>query len=231
VLADAERAHVVTVAVTELPSSFQLLQTQLRGRTRLRIALGFHPLARPTSRAHELGLFRRLLSRTDYVGEVGLDRSSQGKDSIARQRETFDAILGLPEIRTKVLTVHSRRAEAETVASLLEAKATAILHWYSGPLGPVEHALAGGLYFSVNGAMLKSRSGQRIIAMLPPEQVVTETDSPHTKTGQRPSEPSDIPWVVAALAKRWGLTPREARDLIFATMGDLHSRAIRQRRD
>jgi len=229
VLADAEQANIITVAVTELPSRFQLLQAQLRGRTRLRIALGFHPLARPTSRAHELGLFRRLLSRTDYVGEVGLDRSTQGSDSIAQQRETFEAILALPGIRQKVLTVHSRRAEAETVASLLEAEATAILHWYSGPLGPLERALAGGLYFSVNGAMLKSRNGQRIIAALPRERVVTETDGPYTKTGRRASEPSDIPDVVAALAERWGLTPQEARDSIFATMSDLHRRATVER--
>ncbi len=32
---------------------------------------------------------------------------------------------------------------------------TAILHWYSGPLGTLERALAGGLYFSVNPAMLR----------------------------------------------------------------------------
>lgn len=118
--------------------------------------------------------------------------------------------------------MHSRRAEAETVALLLEAKATAILHWYSGPLAPLERALNGGLYFSVNSAMLKSRSGQRIIAALPRERVVTETDSPYTKTGSRPSEPRDIPQVLADLAGVWGLTPPEARDLIFATMSELH---------
>jgi TatD DNase family protein len=225
VLTAAEHANVITVAVTELPSRFQLLQTQLRSRTRLRIALGFHPMAHPSDRRHELALFRRLLERTDYVGEVGLDRSSQGRDSISQQRETFETILALPGIRQKVLSVHSRRAEAETVALLLEAEATAILHWYSGPLAPLERALDGGLYFSVNGAMLKSRNGQRIIAALPKERVVTETDAPYTRTGSRPSEPRDIPQVLADLAGVWGLTPPEARDLIFATMSELHQRA------
>jgi TatD DNase family protein len=229
VLTAAEQANVITVAVTELPSRFQLLQTQLRSRTRLRIALGFHPLARPNDRRHELGLFRRLLERTDYVGEVGLDRSTQGRDTLAQQRETFEAILALPGIQQKVLSVHSRRAEAETVALLVAAKASAILHWYSGPLAPLEQALNGGLYFSVNGAMLKSRNGQRIIAALPRERVVTETDAPYTKTGARPSEPRDIPHVVSALAERWGLTPQEACDLIFATMSELHQCATAAR--
>jgi TatD DNase family protein len=226
VLADAEHANVVTVAVTELPSHFQLLQAQLPSRARLRIALGFHPLARPSSHAHELGLFRRLLERTDYVGEVGLDGSSEGKSSIARQRETFEAILAMPDIQQKVLSVHSRRAETDTVASLLAAEVTAILHWYSGPLAQLERALNGGLYFSVNGAMLKSRNGQRIIAALPRERVVTETDAPYTKAGSRPSEPRDIPHVLAGLSRVWGLTPLEARDLIFATMKALHQRAV-----
>jgi TatD DNase family protein len=160
---------------------------------------------------------------------VGLDYSAQGKESAAQQRERFEAILDLQGIRKKVLSVHSRRAEAETVALLLEADVTAILHWYSGPLVALERALNGGLYFSVNGAMLKSRNGQRIIAALPRERVVTETDAPYTKTGDRPSEPRDIPQVVAALAEGWGLTPQEARDSIFATMSELYQRATAAR--
>jgi TatD DNase family protein len=225
VLADAERADVVTVAVTELPSRFQLLKTQFRERDRLRIALGFHPLAQARDVSHELALFRRLLERTDYVGEIGLDRSAQGKDSAQRQRDVFDRILELPGIATKVLTVHSRRAEAETIDLLIDAGATAILHWYSGPLGPLERALAGGLYFSVNGAMLRSRSGQRIVTALPRERVVTETDAPYTKMGSRPAEPRDVPQVVAGLADAWGLTPTEARDSIYAVMTDVHRKA------
>ena len=46
----------------------------------LRVALGLHPLRVGTlSRILELTLFRRMLSRTDYVGEVGLD--SHRKDA------------------------------------------------------------------------------------------------------------------------------------------------------
>jgi TatD DNase family protein len=224
VLAAAARAGVVTVAVTELPSRFQLFRAQLRG-DRVRVALGFHPLAAPRDVAHELSLFARLLERTDYVGEVGLDYSQQGRDSTRRQREIFERILSLPAIKKKVLTVHSRRAEKETVELLAAAGVTAILHWDSGPLGPIERALAAGLYFSVNGAMLRSSNGQRIVAAIPRERIVTETDAPYTKTGNRPSEPRDVPVVVAELARAWSLNADEARDSVFAAMSEIHARA------
>lgn len=224
-LAAAEQAGVITVAVTELPSRFQMLQTQLRGRDRVRVALGFHPLAVPRDLAHELALFRRLLERTDYVGEVGLDRSQQGLGSLQRQREVFERILEWPEIRKKVLTVHSRRAEKETIGILKAAGVTAILHWYSGPLGEVDRALEAGLYFSVNPAMLLSKSGRRILDALPRERVVTETDGPYTKVDGRPSEPRDVPTVVAELARIWRISVDEARDSIFATMSTIHETA------
>ncbi len=228
VLAAAARADVVTVAVTELPSRFQLLRTQLRG-DRVRVALGFHPLAVPGDVAHELSLFARLLARTDYVGEVGLDYSQHSRDSARRQRDVFERILALPAIGAKVLTVHSRRAEKETVELLAAAEVTAILHWYSGPLGPIDRALDAGLYFSVNGAMLRSNNGRRIIAALPRERVVTETDAPYTKTGGRPSEPRDVPAVVAELARAWSMTTTEARDSIYTTMSEIHARGVAAR--
>jgi TatD DNase family protein len=226
VLARAERVGVVTVAVTELPSDFQLLATQLRGAKRARVALGFHPLKHARNRAHELSLFSRLLDRTHYVGEVGLDNSDQGRATLRDQREVFEHLLALPQLRHKVLTVHSRRAEKVTIELLADAKATAVLHWYSGPLRPIDDALATGLYFSVNPAMVRSRNGRRIIEALPRERVVTETDGPYTRVGGRAAEPRDVPRVVAELSRVWGLTPDEARTSIYDAMTRLHASAV-----
>lgn len=225
VLEAAARAGVVTVAVTDLPSRFQMLQTQLRGLEGVRVALGFHPLAVPRDLAHELALFRRLLDRTDYVGEVGLDQSEKGRESARRQREVFERILAIPEVGRKVLTVHSRRAEKEAIELLARADASAILHWYSGPLGPIERALEAGLYFSVNTSMMRSRNGRRILDRVPRERVVTETDAPFATLGSRPAEPRDVRGVVALLARLWGLTADETRDAVVANMTRLYERA------
>jgi TatD related DNase len=170
-------------------------------------------------------LFQRLLDRTDYVGEVGLDHSQQGRNSSAREREVFERILALQDVG-RVLTVHSRRAEKETVELLEQSGVTAILRWYSGPLGVLERALVAGLYFSVNPAMLGSANGRRILAALPRKRVVTETDAPYTKVGGRASERRDVPGVVAELARMWTLTAEEAKRLVPTA-----SRCIDRRRE
>lgn len=95
--------------------------------------------------------------------------------------------------------MHSRGAELETIRCLAEARSRAILHRYSGPLKHIDTALAAGLWVSVNLAMLRSKNGQRIVAALPCVRVVTETDGPYAKFGQRPSEPRDIPAVIVGL--------------------------------
>jgi DNA-directed RNA polymerase specialized sigma24 family protein len=67
--------------------------------------------------------------RTYTNGEVGLDGSREGRPSLVAQRRVFEHVLGTPGIDERVLSVHSRGAEAETVAALHEAGVTAVLHW------------------------------------------------------------------------------------------------------
>lgn len=170
-----------------------------------------------------MSLWRTLIGRTDYVGEVGLDGSTYGKPTLSHQRKVFHAILAHHEITSKVLTVHSRRAEAEVVESLVAAECRAILHWYSGPIRPMEEAVEAGLYFSINPAMLISKSGQRVLATVPPDRILTETDGPYTKRGGKPSLPSDIPWLVERIARVWSVDPNQARQQIFENMTRLYA--------
>jgi TatD DNase family protein len=227
VLRNASGSGVVVVAVTELPSAYQRLALRFGSRPTMRLALGMHPLRARLATALELTLFTRLLDRTDYVGEIGLDGSREGHSTLREQRKIFEYLLGQPRIRTKILTVHSRGAEAETIERLADAHVTAILHWYTGALGHIDTALDAGLYFSVNMAMLRSRSGLRVLAAVPPDRVVTETDGPYTKIAGRASQPSDIPQTVLALSRTWNEEPDQARARIFATMAALAQRARR----
>jgi TatD DNase family protein len=225
VLRVAETAGVVTVAVTELPSDYQRLALRLGRRKLVRVSLGLHPMRSATASPLELSLFTRLLDRTDYVGEVGLDGSRDGRVSLRGQIKTFEHLLSQPRIKTKVLTVHSRGAEAETIERLGDAGATAILHWYTGALKHIDAAASAGLWFSVNPVMLRSQSGQRIVTALPRERVVTETDGPYAKLGGRPCEPKDIPTVVTGLARVWGEEPDEARQRVFDNMAAVAEQA------
>jgi TatD DNase family protein len=225
VLKRAEAAGVVTVAVTELPSSFQRLALRLGKRQLVRVALGIHPLRATAATPMELALFSQMLDQTDYVGEVGLDGSQAGRGSMRTQLKVFEHLLQQPRLKQKVLTVHSRGAEQQTIERLAQADATAVLHWYSGPLKHIDTAVAAGMWFSVNPAMLRSKNGQRIVATLPKERVVTETDGPYSKLAGRASEPKDMPAVVQGLARFWGEDTEEARQRVIANMGSIASAA------
>lgn len=225
VLKEAATANVVTVAVTEVPSDFQRLALQLGKKTSVRVALGFHPMKAAVASPLELALFTRLLDRVDYVGEVGLDGAREGRPTLRAQVELFEHLLSQPRIKTKILTVHSRGAEHETVQRLGEAGVTAILHWYSGALKHIDTAASAGLWFSVTPAMLRSQNGQRIVAALPRERVVTETDGPYTKIAGHPSEPKDIPSVVAGLARVWHEDNVQARMRVFDNMAAIAASA------
>jgi TatD DNase family protein len=224
VLKRALSADVTVVSVTDLPSSYQALVVKLGRRAGVVPALGLHPLRAAAASPLERSLFDRLLARAPFVGEVGLDFSREGQASRRAQLQVFEAILSHSAIGSKVLTVHSRRAEAETIERLVAAQVSAILHWYSGPAKHIERALAAGILFSINPAMLRSQTGARVLAAVPQDRVLIETDGPYVKISNRVARPDDVPVVVRSLAERWRLTPAEVAQTIRGTWDALLSR-------
>jgi TatD DNase family protein len=215
---EAGAAGVVIVVVTELPSAFQRLSLMIGKRARVRLALGCHPLRATQVDSTQKALFKRLVGQTDYIGEIGLDGSSRGRETLSEQRRVLDFVLDNPQVQNKILTVHSRGAEEETIQRLASANVTAILHWYSGALKHLPVAIDAGLWFSVNPAMVRSKNGRQIIDALPKERVVTETDGPFAMVDGRPCAPTDVPAMVADLARIWNEDPEETRDRIFGGM-------------
>ncbi len=203
VLDEATRRGVDVVAVTEDPGRFRLLRTRLGRRPGVHLAIGLHPLRAADTAATDLARFLRLLPHADWVGEIGLDFSRAGAATRHPQIRVFDALLAEPAVLRHPLTVHSRGAEPETVTRLLQVKARAVLHWYTGPLAAAEDAISGGLWFSVNPSMVRSARGSRLLAMLPPTRVLLETDGPFARVGNRPTRPSDIPAVISHLSGIW----------------------------
>jgi len=171
----------------------------------------------------EVERFFSSLGQTDYIGEIGIDGSRQGRTTKGRQIQLFERVLAEPRIKEKVLTVHSRGAEKEVVERIEAVSATGILHWYTGLLSIAERALAAGLYFSINPSMIRSKSGQRLIQLLPRDRVLTETDGPYSRVGSRESRPTDIPRVVKGLADIWGLQEHEAAVMVVQNMARLYS--------
>lgn len=222
----SDAPNTIVIAVTELPSRYRLLAARFRRDRRVRVALGLHPLRAATAGPLEEGQLIRQLATTEYVGEVGLDFSMHGKDSKETQLRVFDRLLAEPALRHKVVTVHSRGAERAAIERLADAGVRGILHWYTGPSSLIDEALAAGLYFSINPAMVRTEKGQRTIAALPRERVLTESDGPYAKSGGRDSRPADMPTAIAFLANHWSVSPDDACRIVHDNLAALYAATV-----
>jgi TatD DNase family protein len=208
---EAQRAGVLTIAVTNVPSAFDEAYAHVRPLTNVRLALGLHPLAAEQHHS-ERKRFKELINRTSYIGEVGLDFSQAGFATRDIQIESFKFVLEAIRNVPKFLTVHSRRAESQIIDLLDEwDRSPVVFHWYSGSLTTLRRVLSRGHFLSVNPAMLVSPNGNKIIEALPPERVLSETDGPFVRVGNRPAFPSDVQLVETNLATRWAMKELEVR--------------------
>lgn len=214
-LHSADEAGVAIVAVTEDPDEYRRLRTRLGRREYVDVALGLHPLRAASFSPDVLARFFRLAPQTTWIGEVGLDYSRGVASTAKVQRRVFDIVLAEAQAGHHLLTVHSRGAEKDVIKCLTDAALPAILHWYSGPLNLVDDALQGGLYFSINIAMTRSRKFPSLVRALPRERVLLETDGPYAKIQGRPAAPSAMNVVSELLAHAWGCDPIESTSILI----------------
>lgn len=215
VLARAVADGVACVSVTETPSHYVEVRPRLARCAGVELALGVHPLHAGEMGLGELPLFDDLVADCLWIGEVGLDGSPEGHPTLSAQRAAFEHVLGHPAVPSRILSVHSRGAEAEVVADLARAGARAVLHWFRGDLDVARTAVEAGVCFSINPAMIATQEGLALVDALPPEHVLVETDGPYTEIDGRPAAPSDVPVVLATLAERWGVDETDARDRVW----------------
>jgi TatD DNase family protein len=199
------------LSVTTTPSAWLGTKRLATDAPRIRTALGLHPQI-AHERVRELSLFDTLLANTAYVGEVGLEGSSEWGSTFKTQVQVFDHIIKACEkAGGKVLSIHSRKAETE-VLDRLEAHprcGTPILHWFTGSEKQLLRAIENGCWFSVGPAMLKSASGKALAALMPRDRMLTETDGPFGTFKKTPLMPADSTLAIPSLAGLWGVTEKE----------------------
>jgi TatD DNase family protein len=217
VIDQIERAHVYTISVTNAPSVFRR-SSQIGERARfVRTALGLHPEL-VGQRYGELNLFTELLGETRYVGEVGLDFVTQDPRDRELQKKAFGTILDrCADYGDKFITVHSRRAAGEVVDMVGNAyPGTVVLHWFSGSSMVLEKALEYGLLLSVNPAMLASSKGRQLVAKVPLDRLLTETDGPFVRVGGDVARPHDVAGVISGLAEVMNLDPHQIAQALYS---------------
>jgi TatD DNase family protein len=81
-----------------------------------------------------------------------------------------------------------------------------VLHWFTGSKSEARPAVDLGCFFSVNTAMLSKERGRSLIASLPLDRLLTETDGPFTTTGGQAPRPADVSDTLGQLATLRGLS-------------------------
>lgn len=223
VAASAQDDQVTVLSVTTTPSAFAGTASLAAERPMIRTALGLHPeLAH--QRNHELALFDKLVATTPFVGEVGLDGSSRLADTRTSQADVFAHILrSCADVGGRILSVHSRRA-VQPVLDALQANPRAgipVLHWFTGSARQARIAIDQGCWFSIGTPMLKTAKGRELIAGLPRDRVLTETDGPFATRDGRPLIPRDVADTMGLLAELWGIELSEAEANIAANVRGL----------
>lgn len=216
VIGAIERLKVHTIAVTNAPSVFFHTREAARDKKFLYPSIGLHPEL-VASHEHELDKMWSHFSETRFVGEVGLDYVTNDENCRCRQRNVFTKILSKSaESGNKVITVHSRRSAVDVLSAIGAAfPGTVILHWFSGTNSQLDRAIEIGCWFSVNPAMLRSKSGRDLLARMPQDRILTETDGPFVSVDGVPARPECVEIVVRALAVQWNDSFENAACRVF----------------
>jgi TatD DNase family protein len=141
------------------------------------------------------------------VGETGLDWYRDYAPRDAQQR-VFGAQLELARELGKPVVIHTRAADADTLAALGGHDGTVVLHCFSSP-HLLEPALERGWYvsFAGNATFPKAVDLRLAATQVPAERILAETDAPYLAPqpvrGKR-NEPAYVVHTVAALAQARG---------------------------
>jgi len=172
-------------------------------------SLGIHPHEAGGAEAARLDELDELLAggRAVAVGETGLDYFRDYAPREAQLR-LFEAQLSLAAAHGLPVVIHSREADADTLAALAGFEGTVVCHCFSSP-GMLATVLERGYYVSFAGNLtFPNASPLRDAARLcPPERLLLETDSPYLSPvplrGRR-NEPAYVMHTLDALAQARG---------------------------
>jgi TatD DNase family protein len=184
-------------------------------------SLGIHPHEAASFDPAQMTELRTLLARPHVVavGETGLDYFRDYAPADAQQR-LFAAQLALAREAGKPVVIHTRAADDDTRARLLEHDGQVILHCFSSePL--LEPALERRWYVSFAGNVTyKNAYDLRAAARrVPADRLLAETDSPYLAPqavrGRR-NEPAYVAYTYAVLAEVRGVEVEALIDQIDA---------------
>ena len=169
-------------------------------------SLGIHPHEAGGAEAAHVPELQALLAhpKAVAVGETGLDYFREYAPHDAQQL-LFDRQLAVAREEGKPVVIHTRAADDDTLARLVEHDGPVILHCFSSP-ALLEPALEHGWYVSFAGNVTYKNAYELRAAArrVPADRLLAETDSPYLAPqavrGRR-NEPAYVAHTVATLAE------------------------------
>lgn len=169
--------------------------------------IGLHPVDVKEDYEEELNdIFANFDTKYIAVGEIGLDLYWD-KTTLDIQKKAFHKQIQFALEKNLPISVHVRDAFPQTLEVLESYKGQnlcGVLHCFTGTLAEAHRALDLGFYLGVGGVLTFKNAGiDKIIAEIPMQHLVLETDSPYlapTPYRGKPNEPTYIPIIAQKLA-------------------------------
>ncbi len=175
-------------------------------------AVGIHPLDLEQDQALSL---EWLLREIDFlhvvaIGETGLDYHYDPHQA-PQQKTAFEVHLAAAKITNKPVIVHTRAAQADTLALLRSAALpqAGVLHCFTEDWAMAKAALDLGFYISISGIVTfrNAEALREVARQIPVDRLLVETDSPYLAPiphRGKPNLPQYVYEVAAFLAELRG---------------------------
>lgn len=180
-------------------------------------AVGVHPEECGGWTGGELEALRELARRPKVraIGEIGLDYYWEENPPRELQKEVLHAQLELAEELDLPVIIHDREAHGDCLEIVrAHPKVTGVYHCYSGSLEDAKVLVRLGWMLSFTGSITfkNARKAPEVIAWLPMERIMVETDSPYLTPvpyrGKR-NDSGYVRLVAEKIAEIKGLDPEE----------------------
>ena len=180
-------------------------------------AVGIHPENCADFVPEQIDALRQLAKnpRVVAIGEIGLDYYWAENPPKELQQEVLRRQLQLAEELNLPVIIHDRDAHADTLAMVREFPGVrGVFHCFAGSVEMARELLQMGWMLSFNGVATfkNARKAPEVIAAVPLEKLMIETDAPYLTPVPHRGERNDssyVRFVAEKIAEIKGLTPEE----------------------
>ncbi len=186
--------------------------------------MGLHPCSVGEDWKNQLKTIYTELKNKSYVGvgEIGIDlywdkTFAKEQESVYRTQINWAIELNIP------IVIHSRESLDQTIGVVQEmqnGKLSGIFHCFNGSLNQAKRIMDLGFYLGIGGVVTYKNAGvDKVVAQLPLESLVLETDSPYLSPvpfrGKR-NESSYLIYIAEKIASIKEVQPEEVTRITTA---------------